>query len=302
MVGLTIGGLRKTGRRKGKATKRIGKGSGKTYYKPITRRSIGPGYSPSFRVSMLPATQTITFRQTIVDSFTIFDNATRLISTSLQLPFRNTVSQNDVFAGGLLPYFHLYDKAMVIQSTHKTTISTLGVFRVTNGAISYTYPNSGAAMVVQTTVPWEQSNQLQQNYTKSSGYELVSHLRDMPNSSVKSLGNPNSGHDTVVVHSSVDHERFVGQPLDASMALRRKGDTICYKSFGDAMMATTPAIFLAIIPETSREAQLQAGSNIGEVRYEYRLEQEILYTIQLSDLRAMVAHIADMTALSLYND
>lgn len=282
MVGLTVGGLRKTGRKSSKK-KRITSKATNAYYrqnqlKPVVS-TISRLYAPH-----LPAQVSYTLRLSYSQLIVVpVANAGAGFNQNMVLPRSNEPGiANQTWAGGLLALMRIYDKAQTLKTKSTVRISSRPVL---TGNPSVPQPYWGAAQIAFGVLSQEAANALP---TDSPG---LARLRDVPFSQYRHLGAYNSGHDVVSLTVAADIEKFIGQPQDTLQSVRRVNNVILSQDIDAAIMSTTPNAVFIIVPE------LAPAERAPFTTHTYFVEHEFDMTIMFTSMRQQARTLADINVL-----
>lgn len=238
----------------------------------------------ALRASMIPAQETRTLRTTRrlgLELTSAVPTATGFYPLQSIATFD---AQNTVFPGGFLPYMYIYDKAQVIKTRFRLRITCLGFTDPVAGRGVSQLAGSAEVVIAVTTCDVAQN--------LANNVNAFERLRDIPFSQFKALGCANSGHDSVYLNQSCDHERFIGAPLENSLAVQRDapGANMILPNPNSPSMRPTPCIAFTLIPNrTPVENQV----------FSYIIEYEVDYTVLFTGVRAQTKQAEEITILTI---
>jgi len=171
------------------------------------------------------------------------------------------------FGGGLLPFFYNYDKATVTQTRIVARLTNMG-----QKVVATQLQNDVATACTVVSAIVDTSAAAQMTYA-TGDQDQLERLRDLPFSKVKQLGNPKGGHDVVTFSHVVDHEKFLGAPLDQVHAATRTGPNLVLPNpFLGSQTGTPSWVLQVLLPFASTSATVQ-----NDWRLEFELDQTVLF-------------------------
>lgn len=186
-------------------------------------------------------------------------------------------------AGGMLPFFHLYERALVTNTTVKARIMNLGLelsadqTKITN--------KLDVANVLAVLVPAD----IAQDFGALNA-DLYERIRDIPGAVSKQLGTPTGGHDSVFLKQSCDVEKFMTQsPNDHRWMVRDLNQVLLPAQ--DQLQAAGAPVYLILVV---LNRPVPAGQT-----HRFFFDMDFEYTVRFQGLRPLPKVPGDLPALTV---